>query len=117
MKVQTKAQIKTLDIDGTTREPASRNIDLEFSALDTGGGYKDPILDFSFPKEGLDIGEKADGEKHDIRLELCDPGNEENNAELLCEHKITPADERVNGRLKEEQLSRELIGFVLKLLR
>lgn len=120
MKVQTTAQIETLVIDGKAQEPASPGIDLEFSALDTGGGFKDPILDFSFLLQGLDIrerDERDEDEKHKIRLMLRDPQNEENEAELLYEESIGSSAERINGRLKDDRLSKELIGFVLQLLR
>lgn len=117
MKVQTTAQIETLFIDGKVQEPASPGIDLEFSALDTGGGFKDPILDFSFLLQGLNIRKRDKNEKHKIRLMLRDPSNEENEAELLYEESIGSSAERINGRLKEDRLSKELIGFVLKLLR
>lgn len=117
MKVQTTAQIETLVIDEKAQEPASPDIDLEFSALDTGGGFKDPMLDFSFLLQGLDIRERDKNEKHKIKLMLRDPSDEENEAELIYEERISSPAERINGRLKEDQLSKELIGFVLKLLR
>lgn len=117
MKVQTKAQIETLVINGKAQEPASPEIELEFSALDTGGGFRDPILDFSFLLQGLDVRERDKNEKHQIRIMLRDPTNEENEAELSYEERINSSAERINGRLKEDGINNEFIGFILKLLR
>ncbi len=117
MKVQATAQIETVIIDGKAQEPATRGIDLEFSAIDTGGGFKDPMLDFSFLLQELDIQGRDKGEKHEIKLVLRDPRNEEHETKLMYEKRISSSDDCINGRLKEDGLSKELVGFVLNLLR
>ncbi len=104
-------------INGKAQEPASSKVDLEFSAIDTGGGFKDPILDFSFLLQRLDISERDKEKKRKIKLLLSDPHDKENEAELLYEKRISSSDDRINGRLKEDELNKELVEFVLKLLR
>lgn len=119
MKVQTTAKVKTLSLNGDSHEiKHSQEIELEFSAIDTGGGYKDPILDFSFR-----ISRSADlnsNQRYELELVLGDPDNEEDEVSLKYAGELTAYDNdwfEVNGRLKEENLSRELIGFVLQRLR
>lgn len=120
MKIQTTALIDELTVDGRTFSlPDEKSIDLEFSAIDTGGGFKDPILDFSFRLQSSRISDWPEAQAQEIILSLQDPGREGNKAELSYEGGVLDKGEalEVNGRLKEEQLSRQLIGFVLKLLR
>lgn len=121
MKIQTSARIKTLAINGSPQKiPADQTIDLEFSAIDTGGGFKDPILDFSFTISKDTVDSIGDEQKSDITLTLSDPDKAGNQVSLLYEGRLqTPEKDKfeINGRLKEEQLSREVIGFVFKLLR
>jgi len=119
MKVQTTAKIKALSLNGDSRGlKHSQEIELEFSAIDTGGGYKDPILDFSFRiSRSVDLNSN---ESHKLELVLGDPDNEEGGVSFGYTGELTVHDKdwfAVNGRLKEEKLSRELIGFVLQRLR
>ncbi len=123
MKIQTSAQIETLSISGSPKKiPEGQTIDLEFSAIDTGGGFKDPILDFSFniPKDAVADLDTGDGQKSGITLALSDPNQEGNQVSFSYESRLQIVEEdqfEINGRLKESQLSREVIDFVFKLLR
>ncbi|NGP87601.1 hypothetical protein [Fodinibius halophilus] len=116
MKIQTSAIIDQLVMGDKEMEiPKKQTIELEFSAIDSGGGFKDPILDFSF---NLPAGIPKNGERM-LTVRLRNPQKEEHKATFSYE---LPADEgdgqsQINGRLKEDQLSREVIGFVLQLLR
>lgn len=122
MKIQTTAGIKTFTINDTPQDlSAGQTIDMEFSAIDTGGGFKDPILDFTFtiPKDAVDY-DADDGQKPEISLTLSDPDQEENEVMFSYESRLQVAEEgqfEINGRLKDDQLSREIIDFVFKLLR
>ncbi len=120
MKIQTTAHIEQLSIDGKPHPVDDKHpIALEFSTIDTGGGFKDPILDFSFSIENSDA-DNFDNAKHTVSLALSDPGNEDNNVTFEYEGTFQVKEKgmlEANGRLKEDKLSRELIGFVLKRLR
>ncbi|WP_138431548.1 hypothetical protein [Fodinibius saliphilus] len=116
MKIQTAAIIDQLLIDDKRVDLAEEHfIELEFSAIDTGGGFKDPILDFSIKvpdKMPIDVGQL-------VVVGLRNPQQEER--KVAFEYKM-PEEQRgsniaINGRLKGDQLSREVIGFVLQLLR
>lgn len=119
MKLRTTAQLISCAIDGESlnlENPST--IELEFSAIDTGGGFKDPILDFSFAVDLSDISEITEDKKHTLIVELSDPDKDN---EVKFSHEgtisITENDRFVtNGRLKEDQLSDKLIGFVMKRL-
>ena len=117
MKLQKTALIKQIFID---KEPLRLEdhltIHLELSAIDTGGGFKDPIVDFSFP---VPSGVHSD-ENHKFTVSLFDPDKKDNEITFDYEGAIKQSNDGdmvVNGRLKEDQLSRELIGFVLQLIR
>ncbi len=115
MKIQTQAILDQLLIDG---DPLSlvddQKIALEFSAIDTGGGFKDPMLDFSISLSG---GESIDHKKSEVFLSIQNPENADQVIQLSYEGEITVAEGEVNGRLTQEALSKEAIGFVFKLLR
>lgn len=119
MKIQTSAVIEQLLIgDKKISLPAEKGIELEFSAIDTGGGFKDPILDFSFTLDSS-TRDLSEGEK-EVVITLRDPSNEKNRATFSHRTVLkNPEGQKVeiNGRLKEDDLERELIGFVLQLLR
>lgn len=121
MKIQTTAHITSLTVDGETVELDSEHlIELEFSAIDTGGAFRDPILDFSFriPKQKKVA--HSPGDKHAFELRLADPNNEDRAEYFSYEGALNAREDgywQANGRLKEEQLSRNVIGFVLQLLR
>lgn len=115
MKIQTFAVIRSLKCGGQVIDlDQHHNIDLEFSAIDTGGGFKDPILDFSIP-----LKKSTEWSKNDpnLSLTLADPNNEDKEVSFSFDGKVTVSNQRMNGRIKEDQLSREVIGFVLNLLR
>ena len=121
MKIQTTALVTYLSVDGTPSElNEPLEIELEFSAIDTGGGFKDPLLDFSMP---IDAGEGRNGtelDPHRYELKLRNPKQEDSTASFVCEAKPrynSNGQLMLNGRLKDEEVDRELIGFVLKLIR
>lgn len=115
MKIQTSAEITSLKCNGQDIDlNESHSINLEFSAIDTGGGFKDPMLDFSISLD--QIGEDIQNEGQ-ISFILADPNDSGKEIAFSFEGDTTFADDQINGRIKEDQLSRELIGFVLNLLR
>jgi hypothetical protein len=115
MKIQTSARLTTLQCDGQVIDLSqNQTIDLEFSAIDTGGGFKDPMLDFSIPlKKSVEF----KGSQPHMSLSLADPNNKDKKVSFSFTGEVTLSDQQINGRIKEEQLSREVIGFVLNLLR
>jgi hypothetical protein len=115
MKIQTTAEIISLKRDGQAIALNQHHtIDLEFSAIDTGGGFKDPMLDFSIPLSKSI--EWSDGQST-VSLTLADPANENKKVSFSFSGKVTVSQQQINGRIKEDQLNREVIGFVLNLLR
>jgi len=115
MKIQTTANLTSLKNDGQDiRLSEHHKIELEFSAIDTGGGFKDPMLDFSIPlKKSI---EWSDAHP-DMSLTLADPDNENKKVNFSFSGEVTLSNHQINGRIKENQLNREVIGFVLNLLR
>jgi hypothetical protein len=114
MKIQTSAQIVSLKHNGQVFDlNPHQNIDLEFSAIDCGGGFKDPMLDFSL---SLEESVKCVDDPT-ISMTLADPNNEAKNVSFTFSGEVTIGKQQINGRIKEDQLSREVIGFVLNLLR
>ena len=120
MKIQTTAQLTSFSIDDTIVEPTSLpDIELEFSAIDTGGAFRDPILDFSFCIPSLKKVQQKVGNNCSFEIGLSDP-NTGKETSFSYEGLLRENDNgkvELNGRLKEDELSRELIGFVLQLLR
>lgn len=119
MKIQTSAVIEQLLIgEEKIALPGEKGIELEFSAIDTGGGFKDPILDFSF---SLDCsGHDLSGGEKEMAITLRDPSNEQNRVTFSYMPMLKSREGQkveINGRLKEGELERELIGFILQLLR
>lgn len=117
MKLRTTAQLTDCVIDGEklNLENAS-TIELEFSAIDTGGGFKDPLLDFSFKLDASDASEIIGDNHHTISPRLRDTRSD-NGVTFFCEGVVNITDSgalEINGRLKEDQLSDQLIRFVLK---
>lgn len=118
MKIQTTAIITKFSVDGESISlKDDKTIDLEFSAIDTGGGFKDPILDFSFSVEDANFPGSEEKKNKTIMMTLLDPQNPDNKVTFSCEINDARPDKQINARLKEDELSRELIGFVLQLLR
>lgn len=115
MKIQTSAIVDILKINGESIPlDEDQKIALEFSAIDTGGGFKDPMLDFSIPYSG---GEATNHKKSKVSLSLQNPQNAEQVIQLSYEGEITVAEREVNGRLTQEELTKEVVNFVFKLLR
>lgn len=119
MKIQTTALVKELLIDGKQYPLEDQKaIELEFSAIDTGGGFKDPMLDFSFSVEATE-GLAAD-QQHKLTLTLVNPRDPDNEATFAYVGAVYPADNHqleINGRLLENKLTEELLGFVMRRLR
>lgn len=115
MKIQTKAILEQLQIDGLNVPlDEDRSIDLEFSAIDTGGGFKDPMLDFSVT---ISDWQSSNHQQSKVILSISDPQNRERAIQLTCNGELTIADGQINGRLTDEELTREAIGFIFKLVR
>ncbi|MDX1636911.1 MAG: hypothetical protein R3281_03000 [Balneolaceae bacterium] len=58
MKIQARAEITSYSLDGkdvNMEGNRTRTIELEFSAVDTGGAFRDIILDFSFRITGREL--------------------------------------------------------------
>lgn len=121
MKIQSTAIIHSLSIGGSSISlPKQQKIEIEFSAIDTGGGFKDPILDFSFELDTKLLPKEDIKDQTPMVVTLCDPRDEKNTAQFEYEPDLVENigdDVEINGRLKEDQLQRELIGFVLRHLR
>ena len=120
MKQRTTALIDAIIVDGQPlglSDPTE--IEIEFSAIDTGGGFHDPILDFSYLLEGVTIEGAAD-QIHEIRLEVRDPSNEDNQVAITYQGGLAPkADNRYEamGRLKDNNVTRDMVAFVMRSVR
>lgn len=122
MKIQTNALLKSCSIEGIEMDvPDSKTIELEFSAIDTGGGFRDAILDFSFQvpsSNALDVAEP--GDECEIAATIQNPDDSGRMATFSYNTVLSLNDKdelEINGRLKDDHLSRELVGFMLHLLR
>lgn len=118
MKLRTTAQLTDCSIDGKALHMENPStIELEFSAIDTGGGYKDPLLDFTIELNASDLS-KMTGNNHTVSPKLKDPHSTDE-VTFSCEGAVNTTNSgtlEINGRLKENQLSDQLIGFVLNRL-
>ena len=121
MKIQTYSLLKSLTIDGVEIElPESQTIELEFSAIDTGGGFRDAILDFSInipQHNGLDLQEFGNNCEIVATMQNPDEREREVTFSYQAEPVLNDEDLELNGRLQDDQLSRKVIGFMLHLLR
>ncbi|MDZ7690753.1 MAG: hypothetical protein U5K69_06400 [Balneolaceae bacterium] len=122
MKIQTNALLKSCSVDGNPVDlPDFHPIELEFSAVDTGGGFRDMILDFSFQvpnSNGVVVGEPVD--KCEIVVTMQNPNDTGREVTFCYQGKLSSNDDdelEINGRLKDDMLSRELVGFMLHLLK
>lgn len=114
MKIQTQALLKELQIDDQDiAVEDQQSIFLEFSAIDAGGGFKDPMLDFSVPVSSIT---SQDHDESQVRLMITNPDAPNDEVNLSYTGVITIANEEINGRITEEQLPQEMIRFVFKLL-
>ncbi|MCW9707136.1 hypothetical protein [Fodinibius salsisoli] len=121
MKQQTTVVITKVEIDGEVwplDEP--EDIELEFSAIDTGGGFHDPILDFAYELSAEEQAAYLQEDLYDITLYLQDPAHEENSLEVAYEGRLKLTDnDRLEGtgRLKDEDMSRDIVKFVIRSVR
>lgn len=114
MKIQTKAILQKFIIDEQEiRLEDKHSINLEFSAIDTGGGFKDPMLDFSVE---LSEWESQYHQRSQVVLSIRDMQNREQEIEFSYQGALTIAEGEVNGRITEEELPKEVIRFVFGLL-
>lgn len=98
---------------------APSTIELELSAIDTGGGYKDPIIDFSCTVKCSRASEPAGSQNSSLTLELRNP-QEGTEITFSGEGVVNLAGQNmleINGRLHENEITDTLIGFVLKSVR
>lgn len=120
MKQQTTVIIEKVTIDGEIVEPLEQtDITLEFSAIDTGGGFHDPILDFTY-KIPVKKGETTEQAVNHIVLVIRDPSDRRNTVTLVYEGKLKQEDGkylRGMGRLQNGRMSRDIVKFVMRCLR
>lgn len=115
MKIQSTAIIKALKVDGTpVRLEDNQVIELEFSAIDTGGGFKDPMVDYSISFSG---GNTPDYQEREVQLLLSDPNDSNRNVEVSYTGVLSVGHNQINGRITEQELSNEAIGFIFGLQR
>ena len=120
MKQRTTAFIDSITVDDQPLDlSAHTEIEIEFSAIDTGGGFHDPILDFSYLLEGITI-EEREGQVYDLSLEVRDPSDEENQVAINYRGTLTRQAEgsyEAMGRLKDDNVSRSMVKFVMRSVR
>ncbi len=121
MKQQVVVVIRKVVINGEDWPLAKpEDIELEFSAIDSGGGFRDPILDFAYELEADESSKQLAEGAHQITLYLQDPSDEGNTLEIGYEGSLNwIADNRVEGmgRLKDENMSRDIMKFVMRSVR
>lgn len=121
MKQQVVVFIKKLDVDGKDFPLAKpEDIKLELSAIDSGGGFRDPILDFAFEIEAGELSREFAEGMNQITLHLQDPSDEGNTLEVTYEGTLNWIEEdRLEGmgRLKDENMSRDIMKFVMQSVR
>lgn len=120
MKQRTTALIDSISVNGEPLDLSGRTeIEIEFSAIDTGGGFHDPILDFSYLLENVDI-EESSQQSYDISLKVHDPTDEENRVAINYRGKLTRKTDtgyEAMGRLKDDKVSRDMVKFVMRSVR
>lgn len=120
MKQRTTALIDSITVDGKSLDLSGRTeIEIEFSAIDTGGGFHDPILDFSYLLEGVEL-EETPQQAYDISLQVHDPADKENQVAINYRAKLNPKDDssfEAMGRLKDDKVNREMVKFVMRSVR
>lgn len=118
MKIRKSAIIESLSVNGEPISvPENMNIDLEFSALDTGGRFEDPMLDFSLTLENRSLNIPSnDAEQAECEITISDPLNREKSCTIKNQCQIAGNDQiEINGRITEENLENDVIGFVINL--
>jgi len=117
MKIQTTAQIEALSLDGEPQQLTDPEvISLEFSAIDTGGRFRDPMLAFTFTLPTEDRENLGAIRDHSLDLSLGDPNKEDNQVTFSCNCEVAETNNafEINGRLSEDEISEDLVGFVMK---
>lgn len=120
MKQQTKAYIKKAELDGKKISlPGEVTVSLELSAIDTGGGFHDPIVDFAFTLQGS-FGDLQTDKKCTINLLIGNPGNTDDTIDFSYEGKLKSTNGQqveLMGRLQDEQVDREMVRFIMRCVR
>lgn len=120
MKQQTKAYIKKAELDGKKISlPEEVTVNLELSAIDTGGGFRDPIVDFSFTLPGSISGIPAN-KRCTIDLVIGNPRDTDDTINFSYEGMIKSAIGQkleVMGRLQDNQVDREMLRFIMRCVR
>lgn len=120
MKQQITAVIEKVAIGETTLGLGEQaEIRLEFSAIDTGGGFRDPILDFAYELEVVN-GMMTEEAIRPIVLVIREPGDSENRLSFAYEGKLKQvADETLAGmgRLQDGDVTRDMVKFIIRCLR
>lgn len=120
MKQQITAVIENMKIDNKVVElPEQADVVLEFSAVDTGGGFRDPILDFTYQLPVLN-NETLNESMHSITLLISDPSDFENTLLISYNGKLEQVDGdcmEAMGRLQGKEAGGEILEFVMRCLR
>jgi hypothetical protein len=121
MKQQTTVVITRVKVDGDVwPQENPTDIELEFSAIDTGGGFHDPILDFTYEFSADGVGQYGEEKVHQITLNLQDPLDKENTLKISYQGKLLRKDNhrlKGMGRLKNDDMSRDITKFVMRSVR
>lgn len=120
MKQWITAIIERITIDEDVLPlPDQPDIELEFSAIDTGGGFHDPILDFTYQipadKEAL-----PQQDEYVVTLLIRDPADESNQLTIAHHGPLKQENGRYlegMGRLKDEKIDRDMVKFIMRCLR
>src|SRR5699024_223105 len=121
MKQRIRVPIEQIEIDGKPLELKRQQplAELELSAIDTGGSFHDPILDFRYTIEPANRQQLPKSDQVVI-LQLCDPYDEENTIEIQYDGRLhEQGKNRIEGmgRLKGETMSRNIMCFVMRCVR
>jgi hypothetical protein len=120
MKLHTTVNLQKISVDGEEIQIGDRRtVDIEFSAIDTGGGFHNPIMDIAYTVDiSGDLFFEED-EEYAIKLLLSDPDDESNTLEIRYKGKIEGNKNRISGmgRLQEEEVGDKAMAFVMKRFR
>ncbi|SHG10681.1 hypothetical protein SAMN05443144_11930 [Fodinibius roseus] len=120
MKQQITAIIEKVTIDKTTLElvePA--DIALEFSAIDTGGGFRDPILDFAYELVLVNA-TMTEETTHHIVLDIREPDDRKNRLSIAYDGILKQKSGEPLagiGRLQDGKVTPEVVKFIMRCLR
>lgn len=121
MKQQTTAVIESVLVDGESL-PLARQalIELELSAIDTGGGFHDPILDFVYELKVADEQLLRPAKEQRLRLIVQDPSDAGHALTISYRDELKRLGEhhwQGMGRLSGDQSGREVVTFVMQCVR